>query len=65
MDESDIANDYAERLNNEALSQRTRFVGKSAEECVDCGDHIPSERREAIRGVQTCYSCAQDREKQL
>ena len=37
-------------------------LGESAEECDDCGERIPSKRREAIPGVRTCVACQSERD---
>jgi len=64
-DEADHAAAYADRLNAEALENRPKQEGPSAVECIDCGDPIPAERRRAIRGCQTCFPCAEARERRL
>lgn len=65
MDHIDTANDYAEKFTEEALAQRTRYTGKSADSCLDCGNPIPDERREAIAGCNTCFECASVRERRM
>lgn len=47
----------AEDLNH-ALANIPRYEGVSATECEECGDDIPNERREAVRGATTCFECA-------
>jgi phage/conjugal plasmid C-4 type zinc finger TraR family protein len=37
--------------------------GESAEECDDCGEPIPKNRREALSGVRTCVACQSQRDK--
>ena len=64
-DDADTASEQQDRMNAEALEQRTRYSGHSAEFCMDCGDPIPDERREAIPGVNTCCDCAAVRERRL
>ena len=36
--------------------------GESADHCDDCGEPIPSRRREAIPGVRTCVACQSERD---
>jgi phage/conjugal plasmid C-4 type zinc finger TraR family protein len=36
--------------------------GESAEECDDCGEPIPQQRREALPGVRTCVACQSGRD---
>lgn len=33
-------------------------------ECVECGEPIPIERRQAAQGCTRCIGCAQDNERQ-
>lgn len=37
--------------------------GKSLENCEECGNAIPSGRREAIPGVRLCIACQTERDK--
>jgi len=37
--------------------------GRSLEFCEDCGEEIPSARREALPGVRLCVSCQTEKEK--
>ena len=39
--------------------------GPSAEFCDDCGEAIPSRRREALPGVRTCIVCQGERDGQV
>ena len=39
--------------------------GESAEDCADCGEPIPSKRREALPGVRTCVVCQSERDKRV
>ncbi len=36
--------------------------GDSAEWCDDCGEAIPTARREAVPGVRTCVACQSQRD---
>jgi phage/conjugal plasmid C-4 type zinc finger TraR family protein len=38
-------------------------AGEGLEHCEDCGEAIPSRRREALRGVRTCVACQGQRDK--
>jgi len=60
-DIADIANDRAEMELERALASRQQyFIGaESANECIDCGELIPSERQVAVPGCQLCVSCAE------
>jgi phage/conjugal plasmid C-4 type zinc finger TraR family protein len=40
-------------------------TGDSASECDDCGEPIPSRRREALPGVRTCVACQAERDKSV
>ena len=70
---SDWADKAAEReqeLRDDALAAHARQVGQrqgepSAEDCAVCGEPIPSERRQALPGVQTCIDCQADLEREL
>ena len=64
-DDADHASEQQDRMNAEALEQRTRYSGHSATHCIDCGNEIPPERQQSIRGVQTCVECATARERRL
>ncbi len=47
-------------------SARARLPqGVSAAECVECGDEIPSRRREALPGVTTCIACQTGRDTRI
>lgn len=64
MDDGDRAQDYQQRLNQEALAGRLQqpFRGESARECGDCGKPIPEARRKAVPGCMFCVYCQQLRE---
>lgn len=40
-------------------------MGVSAQECDDCGERIPTKRREALPGVRTCILCQAERDKKI
>ena len=72
---SDWADKAAEReqeLRDDALaaharqaSQQAGAAGEDCEDCAICGEPIPSERRAALPGVQTCIECQADLEREL
>ena len=37
-------------------------LGESADECDDCGEPIPTKRRDALPGVRTCVGCQSQRD---
>lgn len=39
------------------ISNRVRYVGRSANECEDCGEAIPEGRRLAVPGCKRCTDC--------
>lgn len=62
-DEADVANDYLEVAMLRALNQRQTVPGKKTgtQECQDCGEKIPAERRKL--GFQLCIECAAESER--
>jgi len=67
-DIADRANDTAQLLLDAALSskraeQDANSAKASADECVECGELIPSERQIAIPGVDMCVRCAGKQER--
>lgn len=62
-DEADIANDAAQKALDNTLSSRVIYQGESADECIECGELIPSERQIAVPGCQLCIDCAARYEK--
>lgn len=55
----DITTEREADILSAAIANRTRYVGVSAHECVECGDKIPQGRRDAVPGVQLCVECAE------
>ncbi|MGK2740552.1 TraR/DksA C4-type zinc finger protein [Tepidicaulis sp. LMO-SS28] len=41
----------------------SRSSAPAGDECADCGDPIPPERRQAQPGARLCISCQSEREK--
>jgi phage/conjugal plasmid C-4 type zinc finger TraR family protein len=67
MDQADIADqiisEHLERAIAAARGIRSDTIAKSsAVNCIDCGDDIPVERRNAITGCTRCISCEEDYE---
>lgn len=57
-DDADLAADFQERLNAEALAKRENPSDlPSAFYCAECDEVIPHARRAAIAGVQLCVDC--------
>lgn len=46
-----------------ALENRVTYEGVSADECIECGELIPSARQIAVPGCQLCITCAEKYEK--
>jgi phage/conjugal plasmid C-4 type zinc finger TraR family protein len=64
MDDADFAQERIEAELERAISAARRVHnGPAATHCVDCGEDIPEERRQAIAGVRTCAYCQAIREK--
>ncbi len=67
MDQADIADqiiaEHLERAIAAARGIRSDITAKpSALNCIDCGENIPLERRNAIAGCKRCISCDEDYE---
>lgn len=64
----DRAQEREEEFRQDALADQARQAqlptGESAKVCKWCDLPIPDDRREAIRGVQTCIDCQTDIELQ-
>lgn len=62
-DEADIANDYADRHNKDAIERaRLSMAGQQSgcpatESCEWCGAEIPAARRQAVPGCVLCVDC--------
>jgi phage/conjugal plasmid C-4 type zinc finger TraR family protein len=66
VDAIDIANDYAQRLNDHAQGNRRATAPTSAAgatHCAECDDLIPKRRRRAHPGATLCIDCAERWEK--
>lgn len=66
--EGDLANDTAQlfldaTLRNQRLEQAANSAKASADECVECGEEIPKDRREAQKGCDMCIVCAEKLER--
>lgn len=60
-DPVDQANDLQEQHLASAIAAARGELrtGNSADECVECGDQISSERQLAVPGCLLCVSCAE------
>lgn len=59
----DQANELAERrLEQTIQNMRINHNAVSATHCVDCGDPIPTRRRELVAGRQRCADCQEEEE---
>ena len=56
-DEIDIAQERIEAEMAHRIATRTVYTGISAKECEECGEDIPEDRREAVKGVKVCAPC--------
>ena len=61
----DIANEQADYILQVALGRHKRSLvtAVSAEDCEDCGEPIPEQRRVAVLGCDTCIICQTVRER--
>lgn len=46
-----------------ARANMPQLTGESALECVECGEEIPQNRREALPGVKLCIECQSGRDR--
>ena len=63
-EESEMGQLHAIHNNLNHIAKVTRQLEKQALRptllnCIDCGDEIPKERRDAVPGVQHCVACLQ------
>ena len=52
----------ADRIGGVALVQ-ARLQGDGRPDCLDCGEDIPKERRQAVKNAVRCISCQDDHDK--
>ena len=62
IDKAGEAQDYQAKHNAAALAAHqakisNQMAGPSLEICMDCGDDIPEDRREAQQGCTRCAEC--------
>ena len=67
-DIADTANDTAQlhldaAIRNRRAEHAANSAKDSANECVECGELIPSMRQIAIPGCDTCVTCAEKMER--
>jgi phage/conjugal plasmid C-4 type zinc finger TraR family protein len=68
VDEADKAYDLAQIVLEQEIAKvrsKTLSYKDSADECVECGNLIPSERQLAVPGVQLCIECAKYAERKF
>lgn len=61
-EEAEMAQLHSIHVHMNAVAAVRRAVAAQEEQvselfCIDCGDDIPQQRRELIRGVQRCIHC--------
>ena len=61
-DDIDLATQRSDDERHRLITNRARYIGKSAHECTECGNPIPELRRVALPGIQTCVECARAHE---
>lgn len=59
LEESEMGQIHALHLNENAIAavRKRMGTGPSLEECSDCGEAIPLQRRLAVQGCQRCIYC--------
>lgn len=67
LEESEMGQRLAQILNDNALDavRKRMSTGPSLEECTDCGEAIPEQRRLAVQGCQCCIHCQTLRERKV
>lgn len=65
MDEVDYAQERQELELRRLLSARVYALpkGESARKCLECGEPIPEDRRQAMPGCRFCLSCQETLER--
>ena len=61
MADHDLKQDLATRELEASIANRVVYstaTGESAQDCIECGDGISSERQLAVPGCQMCTDCA-------
>jgi len=60
IDRAQIASDFWTQRQLDSVNRYANRVGlMSAYYCLECGEPIPEERRQAVPGVQFCVECQQ------
>lgn len=63
MNQQDLIHKLQEKLTESVQPISVRGAkGNSAEFCDECGDPIPVQRQQALRGVRHCIQCQSDKE---
>jgi len=57
--EEEMGQLHAQHINDNAVAAVRRNIktGPSLEECEDCGESIPEDRRIAVQGCTRCIDC--------
>lgn len=63
-DEIDIANATLHLEMDTLLTHRVIYAGPSASFCDECGEPIPTARRDAVPGCSLCIDCAEELERE-
>jgi phage/conjugal plasmid C-4 type zinc finger TraR family protein len=65
MDQFDRAQLLDAYYRDQALAARKQTKnGPSALFCIDCGEEIPKQRREAVPGCERCRECQEEAERE-
>lgn len=61
MDKADIAGDLIDETTAANIAKQTRALEPKNDtpDCLECGEEIPSPRREALPGCEHCIECQQ------
>lgn len=66
-DLTDIANEAASLILDQALLQQSKVAAKAkrnySEHCIECEEFIPTKRQQATGGTDICVSCLEILEK--
>jgi phage/conjugal plasmid C-4 type zinc finger TraR family protein len=64
MDDIDHMLAHEGEINERRIAAtRALLTGKGTPDCVDCGDPIPTERREALPNATRCIGCQEANER--
>lgn len=64
--EGAVLDQIEDTISDAVQGARSRLPqGEGTNECLECGDEIPSRRRKALPGVTTCVTCQADRDRRV